>query len=67
MREKNDEIGLTEKHFDININVHTHDEPELLKIDRRSITNYDYALNLMRCNNHFIHIKILQQIRHCYK
>ena len=35
---KNDEIDLIEKHFNVNINVYTHDEPELLQIDRRSIT-----------------------------
>ena len=55
---KNDEIDLIEKHFNVNINVYTHDEPELLQIDRRSITNYDDTLNLMRYNNHFMYIKI---------
>ena len=45
---KNDEIDLIEKHFNININVYTHDEPELLQIDRRSITNYVVTLDLMR-------------------
>ena len=64
---KNDEIDLIEKHFNININVYTHDEPESLQIDRRSITNYDDTLNLMRYNNHFMYIKNLQQIRHCYR
>jgi hypothetical protein len=64
---KNDEIDLIEKHFKININVYTHDEPELLQIDRRSICNYDDTLNLMRYNNHFMYIKDLKQIRHCYK
>jgi len=54
---KNDELDLIEKHFNININVYTHDEPELLQIDRRSITNYDDTLNLMRYNNHFMYIK----------
>ncbi len=48
---KNDEIDLIEKHFNININVYTNDEPELLQIDRRSITNYDDTLDLMRYNN----------------
>ncbi len=38
-------IDLIEKHFNININVYTHDEPELLQIDRRSITDYDDAMN----------------------
>jgi len=65
--EKNDEIDLIEKHFNININVYTHDEPELLQIDRRSICNYDDTLNLMRYNNHFMYIKDLKQIRHCYR
>ena len=32
---KNDEIDLIEKHFNVNINAYTHDEPELLQIDRR--------------------------------
>ena len=64
---KNDEIDLIEKHFKININVYTHDEPKLLQIDRRSICNYDDTLNLMRYNNHFMYIKDLKQIRHCYK
>ena len=40
---KNDEIDLIEKHFNININVYTHDEPELLQIDRRSITTVSYT------------------------
>jgi hypothetical protein len=64
---KNDEIDLIEKHFNININVYTHDEPELLQIDRRSMCEYDDTLNLMRYNNHFMYIKDLKQIRHSYK
>ena len=36
---KNDELDLIEKHFKININVYTNDEPEIIQIDRRSITN----------------------------
>jgi len=64
---KNDEIDLIEKHFNININVYTHDVKDELRIDRRSITNYDDTLNLMRYNNHFMYIKNLQQIRHCYR
>ncbi len=47
---KNDEIDLIEKHFNININVCSHDEPELLQIDRRSMCEYDDTLNLMRYN-----------------
>jgi hypothetical protein len=64
---KNDEIDLIEKHFNININVYTHDDPESLQIDRRSICNYEDTLNLMRYNNHFMYITNLQQIRHCYR
>jgi hypothetical protein len=64
---KNDQIDLIEKHFNVNINAYTHDEPELLQIDRRSSTNYDDTMNLMRYNNHFMYLKNLQQIRHCYK
>ena len=37
---KNDELDLIEKHFEININVYTNDEPEIIQIDRRSIKNY---------------------------
>ena len=64
---KNDEIDLIEKHCNININVYTHDEPELLQIDRRSMCEYDDTLNLMRYNNHFMYIEDLKQIRHSYK
>ena len=59
---KNDEIDLIEKHFNVNVNVYTHDEPELLQIDRRSICNYDDTLNLMRYNNHFMYIKIYNKL-----
>ena len=64
---KNDEIDLIEKHFNININVYTHDDPETIRIDRRSITNYNDTMNLMRYNNHFMYIKDLKQIRHVYR
>ena len=64
---KDDEIDKIEKHFEINIHVYTHDEPDVLQIDRRSICNYKDTLNLMRYNNHFMYIKDLNQIRHCYK
>jgi hypothetical protein len=64
---KEDEIDLIEKHFQMNINVYTHDEPSVLQIDRRSMGKYDDTLNLMRFNNHFMYIKDLKQIRHCYK
>ena len=64
---KYDELDKVEKHFNININVYTNDEPELLQIDRRSISNYNDTLNLMRYNNHFMYIKDMKQIRHCYK
>ena len=29
----NDEIGLIEKDFNVNVNVYTHDAPELLQIE----------------------------------
>ncbi len=45
----------------------SHDDPELLQIDRNSFTNYIYTLNLMRYNNHFMYVKGLKQTRHCYK
>jgi len=64
---KNDEIDLIEKHFNININVYTHDEPETIRIDTGSITNYNDTMNLMRYNNHFMYIKDLKQIRHVYR
>ncbi len=64
---KNDEIDLIEKHFNVNINVYTNDEPDIIQIDRRSICNYNNTLNLMRYNNHFMYIKNLEQVRHCYK
>ena len=65
--QKNDELDLIEKKFEININVYTNDEPDIIQIDRRSITNYDDTMNLMRYNNHFMYIKDLKQIRHCYR
>ena len=58
MIKRNDEIYLIEKHFDVNINVYTHDVPELLQIDRRSIRNYDDTLNLMRYDNHLFTLKL---------
>ena len=54
---KNDEIDLIEKHFNININVYTNDVKDVIRIDRRSITDYDDTLYLMRYNNHFMYIK----------
>jgi hypothetical protein len=47
---KNDEIDLIDKHLNININLNvcTQDEPEILQGDRRSITNFDDTLDLMR-------------------
>jgi hypothetical protein len=47
-------MDSVEKYFNIKINVYTNDKPNLLQIDRRSITNYNDTLNLMRYNNHFI-------------
>ena len=64
---KNDEIDLIEKHFNININVYTNDEPESLQIDRRSKGDYVDTLNLMRYNNHFMYITDMKQLRHNYK
>ncbi len=32
---KNDEIDLSEKHVNVNINMYIQDEPELLQIDRK--------------------------------
>ena len=64
---KEDELDKIERHFKININVYTNDEPDILQIDRRSICKYEDTLNLMRYNNHFMYIKDLNQIRHCYR
>ncbi len=50
------------KKINVNINVYTHDEPELLQIDRRSITNYDDTLNLMRYNNILCILKIYNKL-----
>jgi hypothetical protein len=76
-----DEIEKVENHFKININVYTNDkcnkeinektgEKErnyIVEIDRRSMLKYDDTLNLMRYKNHFMFIKDLNQIRHCYR
>ena len=59
---KNDEIDLIEKHFNVNINVYTHDVKDTFRIDRRSICNYNDTLNLMRYNNHFMYIKDLNKL-----
>jgi hypothetical protein len=48
MKKKNDELDLIEKHFKIDIDVYTNDEPEIIQIDRRSIKTYDDTLKLMR-------------------
>ncbi len=58
---------MIENKFKANNNVYTHDEPDLLQIDRISITNYDDTLNFMLYNNHFMYIKYWKQTRHCYK
>ncbi len=60
-------IYIENFHFNININVYTHNEPELLQKDRRSMTYYDATINFMWYNNHFMYYINLQQIRHCYK
>ena len=62
-----DEIDDVEKIYKININVFTNDEPDLFQIDRRSMSNHETTLNLLRYNNHFMYIKDIEQIRHCYK
>ena len=76
-----DEIEKVENHFKININVYTNDECTkeinektgekeknyIVEIDRRSMLKYDDTLNLMRYKNHFMYIKDLNQIRHCYR
>ncbi len=37
---KNDEIDKLKK-INVNINIYTNDEKDVLRIDRRSITDYD--------------------------
>ena len=64
---KEDELDKIERHFKININVYTNDEPDILQIDRRSICKYEAVLKLMRYNNPFMYIKDLNKIRHCYR
>ncbi len=39
----------------------------VVQVDRRSITNAEDKLFLMRDNNHFMYIKDMIQIRYCYK
>ena len=36
-------------------------------IDRRSINLFADSINLLRYNNHFMYIKNMDQMRHCYK
>ena len=36
-------------------------------IDRRSINLFEDSINLLRYNNHFMYIKNMDQMRHCYK
>ncbi len=64
---KEDDIDKIEKHFKININIYTNDEPNIIQIDRRSINYYQDTLNLLRYNRHFMFIKKLEQMLHCYK
>ena len=64
---KNDELDLIERFFKININVYTNDEPDIFMIDRRSINLFEDSINLLRYNNHFMYIKNMDQMRHCYK
>ena len=65
--QKRDEIDDVERCFKININVFTNDELDVFQIDRRSMSNHETTLNLLRYNNHFMYIKDMDQIRHCYK
>ena len=36
-------------------------------INRRSINLFEDSINLLRYNNHFMYIKNMDQMRHCYK
>ena len=64
---KHDEIDEVEKFFEININVYTQEEEGITNIDRRSMSKYSKTLNLMRHDNHFMYIKNMDLMRHCYK
>jgi len=55
---KEDDIDKIEKHFKININIYTNDEPNIIQIDRRSINYYQDTLNLLRYNGHLCLLKI---------
>lgn len=52
-----DEIDKIEQHFKININIYTQDEENKTEIDRRSFTNYENTLYLLRYDKHFCYIK----------
>ena len=65
-----DEVSKIEKFFKMNINVYNNDistvdekgnEEYVVEIERRSMTNYEETLNLMRYENHFMYIKDLDQ------
>jgi thiol-disulfide isomerase/thioredoxin len=71
-----DEVSKIEKFFNININVYNNDistvdekgnEEYVVEIERRSMTNYETTLNLMRYENHFMYIKDLDHIRHSFQ
>ena len=47
--------------------MYTNDEPNIFMIDRRSINLFEDSINLLRYNNHFMYIKNMDQMRHCYK
>ena len=73
---KADEITKIEKNFKVNINVYNNDtsiinkegeEDYIVEIERRSMTNYELTLNLMRYKNHFMYITNLDNIRHTFK
>jgi hypothetical protein len=71
-----DEVSKIEKFYKININVYNNDistidekgnEEYVVEIERRSLTNYETTLNLMRYENHFMYITDLDHIRHSFK
>jgi hypothetical protein len=71
-----DEVSKIEKFYKININVYNNDistidqkgnEEYVVEIERRSMTNYETTLNLMRYENHFMYITDLDHIRHSFK
>ena len=71
---KADEITKIEKFFKVNINVYNNvidsensEEEYQVEIERRSMSNYELTLNLMRYKNHFMYITDIDHIRHSFK